>query len=642
MSPARPSALLAALAVAAACLAAPALPAATPAAGSEQWVEMRIGGVSSGYGHEVLDAADPDNLRTTSDTVLVVSRLDARFELREHQVSVEGRAGVLKHLRYELHASKEATVLELAVNGRELEITTEAGGRSYRRVEHDAHDLLGPEGVRALTASRLAAGAERFEYATFAAEIGRVVLVRRHVIGRTAATDAVPSRYEVDESIESMPGPVHLVVAGDGRVVEESQPSPFGELTTVETTAAVQGRLEDGARLPVELYSRSLVRANVRLPEPRSIDRLRVRIDLKPPGAGFPELEGPGQHVLERGRNHVVLEITRADDADAPRPEPGAQAEDTAPNYILQSDHPDVVALAESLRVPGADPYAQARALQDWVAGHMQFDPGLAMVPASEAVRDRRGSCVAYSVLLASLARALGIPARIVEGYVYVANVWGGHAWTEIRVGRRWLPLDAAVYRPGPADATHIALVRHGAEQGAASGASELLRVFGNESIRILGYRRAGTWVEVPSGASPYAIDGNRYRNPWLGLSVEKPAAFDFAAADAVYPDLTVVALTAPDGSDIRLRQLGAATARVDPGAALVDAGYLASSGAATVAGRAARYAARPGHAAYAFRDGLDLWLLEASGADALARLDEVASRLELEGPARPGAPPAR
>jgi transglutaminase-like putative cysteine protease len=65
-------------------------------------------------------------------------------------------------------------------------------------------------------------------------------------------------------------------------------------------------------------------------------------------------------------------------------------------------------------------------------------------VPASEVVRNRRGTCFGYAVLLASLARAAGIPSRFRMGFAYTHGVWGDHAWVEMLVGKQWVPMDAA------------------------------------------------------------------------------------------------------------------------------------------------------------------------------------------------------
>ncbi len=602
---------------------------AADAAAAERWFEMRIGSVPAGYIHEALEAREPDALQTTTESLIVINRLGTRVEIAERAVTVEDRDGHLLRAHAELRASKDPTVLDLSVAGELLTIATEAGGRRYQRVAHEARLLLGPEGIRALTAARLAAGADRVEYTTFVPELGSVCGVTRQVTAREPASEGRPARYRVEESLEAMPTPARLLLDADGRIVEEAIDGPFGEMRTVLATAAARDRTLAAGPLPEELYARALVHSNIRLPEPRSIDRLRVRIDLKRVGSSFPELEGPYQHVVERGAEHVVLEIRRAP-AGADGAVADAAGEYTRPNFILQSDDPAVLALARSLRQPGAGAYAQARVLQDWVAEHMRFDAGLTMLPASEVVRDRGGTCVAYSVLLTSLARALDIPARIVMGYVYVGNIWGGHAWTEIRVGGRWIPLDAAVYRPGPADAAHIAVVRHSGELGAASGAAELGQLFGNESIRILGYRRGGVWVTVPADALPYQIDGDRYQNAWLGLRLDKPAGYRFTKADASYPDATVIALAAPDGGELRLRQSGPQASRVDPAAWLRAEGYAVDLRRAEVAGRPALHAGRAARRAIAFRDGLDLWMLDAAGADAVRDLDSVATQLVL------------
>ncbi len=616
--------------------------AAAEATPVERWFEMRIAGVPAGYVHESLDAADPQALRTTIDSVIVVNRLDSRVEITEREVTVEDRRGQLQSVHDEIRASKDATVLDLAIRDGELTYSTRAGGRSYQRVEHETRTLLGPEGIRMLTAARLAAGARTLDYATFLSETGGVAQVTRRLTGHRAGAPGQPPLALVEETADTMPMPSHLVIDADGRLLEEAQTGPLGEITLVPATAAVRDAVRSAAPLPEELYTHALVRANIRLPEPRAIEMLRVRIDLKQPQGGFPELEGPEQHVVERARDHVVLEVRRAAELEASWPRAGARLPFTAPTVILQSDHPDVAALAAQLHRSYLGPYAQARLLQDWVAEHMHFDPGLALLPASEVVRDRRGTCVAYAVLLASLSRALGIPARVVMGYVYLDNVWAGHAWAEVRIGGRWIALDAAVYRPGPADAARIAIVRHSGERGAADGAAELARVFGNESIRILGYQIDGRWIDVPADAAPYVIDGDRYRNPWLGLVVDKPGDFRFAKADAGYPDATVIALDAPDGSEIRLLQGGVSAARDEPAVLLRAAGYADESGAATVAGRVAVRGVRPSRAALAFRDGLDLWLLEAEGAEAVRRIDEVAARITLREDARgPAAAPA-
>ena len=72
-----------------------------------------------------------------------------------------------------------------------------------------------------------------------------------------------------------------------------------------------------------------------------------------------------------------------------------------------------------------------------------------------------RGDCTEHSLLSIALLRALGIPARRVDGVVYVQNGDGvpalyWHEWVEAWVGT-WTQLDPTFGQP-VADATHLTL----------------------------------------------------------------------------------------------------------------------------------------------------------------------------------------
>ena len=70
---------------------------------------------------------------------------------------------------------------------------------------------------------------------------------------------------------------------------------------------------------------------------------------------------------------------------------------------------------------------------------------------ASEVVRDREGDCTEHAVLLAALARALDIPARVATGIAYSPmyagrrHVFVPHAWVLAWIDGRWQGFDAAL-----------------------------------------------------------------------------------------------------------------------------------------------------------------------------------------------------
>ena len=62
-----------------------------------------------------------------------------------------------------------------------------------------------------------------------------------------------------------------------------------------------------------------------------------------------------------------------------------------------------------------------------------------------------------------ALARAAGIPARVVAGAVYANDGFYYHAWNELWLGA-WVSADA-VFDQLPADATHVKLIEGGLER---------------------------------------------------------------------------------------------------------------------------------------------------------------------------------
>ena len=74
----------------------------------------------------------------------------------------------------------------------------------------------------------------------------------------------------------------------------------------------------------------------------------------------------------------------------------------------------------------------------------------------------RSGECGGHSLLLAAFCRAVGIPARMVWGVMYVpgeGGKFGQHGWTEVWMGEQgWLPVDATADQVDFADSGHIRL----------------------------------------------------------------------------------------------------------------------------------------------------------------------------------------
>lgn len=145
---------------------------------------------------------------------------------------------------------------------------------------------------------------------------------------------------------------------------------------------------------------------------------------------------------------------------------PGGQSppdtDDSSPNAWVQSDAPVIRKLAASAVMGAEDDLQKMAQLRDFVAGYItDHAQEVGYVSALDVVRLRAGDCKESAVLLAALARAQRIPARVVTGMVYADRYAGStrvfvpHAWVQAWVNGRWQSFDAAL---GQFDSTHIAL----------------------------------------------------------------------------------------------------------------------------------------------------------------------------------------
>jgi hypothetical protein len=132
----------------------------------------------------------------------------------------------------------------------------------------------------------------------------------------------------------------------------------------------------------------------------------------------------------------------------------------------IQSDNPKIIALARQAVGIAKDAAQAARNIESFVAGYIENKTlSVGYATALEVANSKQGDCTEFAVLTAAICRAAGIPARVVTGIAYVDDFmgksgFGGHAWTEVYMGGKWVGLDSAFKSSsrGGYDAGHIAL----------------------------------------------------------------------------------------------------------------------------------------------------------------------------------------
>ncbi|MBA7704145.1 hypothetical protein ES703_112945 [subsurface metagenome] len=152
-----------------------------------------------------------------------------------------------------------------------------------------------------------------------------------------------------------------------------------------------------------------------------------VRPVAAPAGATFPY----------RGRDKTILEAMK-------------------PNRFLQSDHKEVIELAHRAIGETKDAAEAVKRIESFVAKYIKKGSlSVGYASAVEVAASRQGDCSEFSVLTASLCRAVGIPAQMAVGVAYVKeweglhNCFGPHAWVQAYVSGKWVGLDAAFKSAG-------------------------------------------------------------------------------------------------------------------------------------------------------------------------------------------------
>jgi transglutaminase-like putative cysteine protease len=302
--------------------------------------------------------------------------------------------------------------------------------------------------------------------------------------GRWVAADysQVPA-WKIRESYAGIT--VESWVDQDGRVIRSSSPMGFSmERTAFELADQAQ---RDGREMAArgdfsgDLILSTAIASNVRLDDLEATDELRFvlsGVDL----AGF-DLDGGRQEL--RGDTLIVrrehwdgldpgysLPYPRMDLRSALEPEPLIQSGDER----IQSQARRVVRWSIRGR---NDPRTAALRLNQWVYESLRKDISFSIPSATQILETRQGDCNEHTVLYVALARALGLPARIAVGLVYLEGSFFYHAWPEVWLGE-WVAVDPT-FGQVPAGAAHLRFVTGGLAQQV-----EVARLIGNLRIEVV------------------------------------------------------------------------------------------------------------------------------------------------------------
>ena len=449
------------------CASAVASPAATDRPKPrDDWDLVFVQGARVGFVHTSLRTIDRGGqpiVLTETDMQMTLKRFGQMLPVRMTQHTYETLAGDLRQIDSRTHSSQQAMVVEGRVEGNRMRLVQTVGKDKSTTTIPWPGDVKGPYALERLLRTRVLRPGSAHRMKTFMAELGRV-LELIVTIGPTETVDVGGRqrrllRVEVTYGDAALAGVKTIMWLDDARQGVKTYTTLMGGLVTVRTTRekALAPILGDSPDVALA----TLVKVSRRIDNPFGATDARYRVWLSDGGA--PRglfVEEDGQRVVRSGKEDMVLEVRPARPKGPSDPAQVRQVprEFIDPCPLIQSDDAAIRKVASDVTAAGpADPWAVARRLEQWVHQNVStksFKVGFGS--AAEVMRRREGDCSEHAVLLAALARAAGIPARVAVGLTYLSgsSSFGYHMWTEVFIDR-WVGLDAVIAKGG-VSACHI------------------------------------------------------------------------------------------------------------------------------------------------------------------------------------------
>lgn len=261
--------------------------------------------------------------------------------------------------------------------------------------------------------------------------------------------DGVPTTFCEVMALSDMNGPMGtLRVDENGHMLS----MVFGGLFEARLEPEeVAKQLETG----VDMFTIGIARIDAPLGEAKAAKSMVLEVS----GEGAASLEsGPWQRVTPGEKEGTVLLATGKDVAEPVK----ATEEEVEKNLQETVEFPirneKVVALMKEATGDAVTARDKVDRLVPFVSNYIEDTYSVNPLSVLEVIEKRRGDCTEHSDLFTTLARAAGVPAREVDGLVYMGDMthgFGWHAWNEVVIDGIWVPVDPT-WGETELNATHI------------------------------------------------------------------------------------------------------------------------------------------------------------------------------------------
>jgi uncharacterized protein YbaP (TraB family) len=442
------------------------LPLPDPVPESSQWFGIYIKGSKFGWAHEqVRRSGEGESARWVYSLDLRM-KVQAMGESSEMAMSERREFDVAPpHAfvagRYEVRQGEGGQVNEIARKDGKWTATATAQGQTREvevgDVDYTLADALTPR----LWAKEKRSVGDRISVREF--DVSELESDRQEleVVGEGAvAAEGVRVPYVEVRATSKKSGMAQTVrVDGSGNALSISFPGDMEARAEPEEDAKKIEHIAD-------LFAHGVVRID----KPLGGDAETVRslvVEARGPAAGVLE-SGPWQTVTkDADTGAVVLSVGREHGQESL-----ATEEEIAESLRATADVPSkstqVVSYATEAIAGATTTREKVDRLVRFVSDFVTDALVPRVCPVEEVLERKQGDCSEHALLFTALARAVGIPTRQVGGLMYMGDeikAFGGHAWNEVVIDGRWVPVDPTWGQTEP-DATHVTLSRRPSDEG--------------------------------------------------------------------------------------------------------------------------------------------------------------------------------
>jgi transglutaminase-like putative cysteine protease len=412
---------------------------------NERWFVVEILGSPVGFSSEVEEEV-AGGWATRSHLELSLKRMGTPLGMFIFVEEITDAADRFVNARMEMSASVTGMEASAVLEGDTLSYRFETGGSvDERRIPWEPEAVSQRQANR-LTDEWLRGDSDEMRVKTFRVDEGRFIDLR--VVRQEPATEVVDGREQRVTVTQEYDGDSDVPLS---TTYYDENFTPFRMVMRQMGLEIVIKRVTEEEMASIELdpnfdvIRQSMIPCTGYPDPPSRVHDVTIRLTL--PRLPKDGLCGPNQRDVSETPSETTLDLLVSRDPVGahcdPAPEPG---EDLSTGRYIQSDHPEIVAVADSVRAATAgDRWTTARAIAQWVSAHItrkNMTQGFAS--ALEVLRTRAGDCTEHSMLLVAVLRAAGIPARPAVGLAYSEGQFIGHMWAEVWLDDGgWRSLDA-------------------------------------------------------------------------------------------------------------------------------------------------------------------------------------------------------